>query len=342
MRTAMRNPKRLAFWAISLLACTTASALLIASGRDASAQRPRLQQLLQRPLIQQALNPRLEVETVAGQPFGVGRITVPLGSATMDSDVQTLAAVSDRRGRVLYPAYEFAPVKQVIREFISLPQRATTIYFLFQGPEPLELTQPLASVVQPKVDAAAYDRLLRAWWREYSAKGNSLVSNDSGPPVVRTYLTAMLGRRLNLPATDPLKLQQQRSGITQALGLLLGSDSIRDSIMQETLAGLSDGNEPANLPLPPKPAAPAVALPEQPAAANVTIEPIAMRVPEECLYVRFGNFPNFLWLQQRLESVGGDLGNFLFERAIDVGANARMENQFSPTAVPWLQSSARK
>ena len=41
-----------------------------------------------------------------------------------------------------------------------------------------------------------------------------------------------------------------------------------------------------------------------------------MHVPVECLYVRFGSFPNFLWLRHRIDEWGGEV------RARDLGARA--------------------
>ena len=60
---------------------------------------------------------------------------------------------------------------------------------------------------------------------------------------------------------------------------------------------------------------------------DVPIEPIAMRVPVECLYVRFGNFPNFLWLRHRMEDWGGELRDVISERGLDYGLNDRMQKQ---------------
>ena len=70
---------------------------------------------------------------------------------------------------------------------------------------------------------------------------------------------------------------------------------------------------------------PELAVPEP--AADVKVEPIAMRVPAECFYVRFGSFPNFLWLQDTLARWGGDAQNLIAMRGLDRGMNGRMEKQ---------------
>jgi len=59
----------------------------------------------------------------------------------------------------------------------------------------------------------------------------------------------------------------------------------------------------------------------------VKIEPIAMRVPAECMYVRFGSFSNFLWMQDTLAKWGGDAQNLLALRGLDRGISQRMEAQ---------------
>ncbi len=48
-------------------------------------------------------------------------------------------------------------------------------------------------------------------------------------------------------------------------------------------------------------------------------------VPAERLYVRFGNFNNFLWLQDTLKKWNGDARNLVSLRGLDYEMNARME-----------------
>ncbi len=61
--------------------------------------------------------------------------------------------------------------------------------------------------------------------------------------------------------------------------------------------------------------------------AEVKIEPIALRTPAECLYIRFGSFDNFLWMQDTLAKWGGDAQNLVALRGLDRGMSARMEKQ---------------
>ncbi len=291
--------------------------------------------LFQRPLVQQLLQPQLEIELVAGEPYGVGRAQIPLTGAGKDADAQALATVSDRMGRIVYPAYESTPVRQIIREVVSAPRR-TTVYFLFRGAEPLEMTQPVQQTLAPRSDPAAHARLLGEWWRQYASREQKMLDPNEGPTEVRDYLTWMLSRRLNLP--NPLAGGQPVGGAgTQALSLVTGGDAMRKQILQEVLAG--GASESANLPLPPALAPPT--LPGPPPADKIAIEPIAEHVPAECLYVRFGSFTNFLWLRERLASVQGQLQNFAFERGIDTDNGKQIETQLVARQVRWPKRSDR-
>ena len=95
--------------------------------------------------------------------------------------------------------------------------------------------------------------------------------------------------------------------------------------MQDRILGLNNLDEPADQPLPEPLSPPELQTPEP--AADVKIEPIAMRVPAECFYVRFGSFANFLWLQDTLAKWGGDAQNLIALRGLDRGMSRRMEKQ---------------
>src|SRR5262249_29373228 len=79
----------------------------------------------------------------------------------------------------------------------------------------------------------------------------------------------------------------------------------------------ASGNQPANGELLPAPA------PDQ------AIEPLASHVPSECFYLRFGNFPNYLWFRDFLNQSQGDLGNMIVLKSIDYGDSNRLQNQLA-------------
>jgi hypothetical protein len=68
-------------------------------------------------------------------------------------------------------------------------------------------------------------------------------------------------------------------------------------------------------------------VPEVP--ADVAVEPLAMQVPADWFYVRFGTFANFLWFQDTLNRWSGDVRNLLATRAIDYGSRERIETRLA-------------
>jgi len=272
---------------------------------------------------------QVRAEAFVGAPFGVGRAEVDL-PPEMLPEVLGLRGLglAEKSGRALYPAVGEKVVRGLLRGLLDRP-RTATVYFLFQGDDPLELTvQSRAAhtvVVSPRVDPASYDRLLRAWWREYTSGPRLLEKKPDYPPLVENYLQSMLAPRLGLPVPQEKTDQSWRAQLKQYLGLALGTESIRIAIERERMRGGRAFDEPADQPLPKPLALPDLTVPEP--DPKVQVDPIAMRVPVECLYVRFGRFSNFLWLQDTLERWGGDLRNLVASRGLDYGLRRRIESQ---------------
>src|SRR5690606_10607668 len=63
--------------------------------------------------------------------------------------------------------------------------------------------------------------------------------------------------------------------------------------------------------------------------SGVEVEPIALHVPVECFYLRFGSFTNYLWFRDLNKKWEGDLGNMLLRRGIDRASTQRLEQQLS-------------
>ena len=323
-----------------------------------------------RPLMAQG---RIDVEAVAGEPFGVGRITFEMPPEMLPDPLGIEGVgLAEKQSRVLYPALDSpalgkliselldegtplttgGPVREaaggILRGFLDRPPR-NTFYFLFRGTEPLELSLlgrtsiPLSAV--PIAHPVAHRRLMQLWWRQYSKPPGLLAPKPDYPPVVDTYLTLMLARRLNLRLPEKKQTPLAYESLRKELGLNLGTESLRMAMMQDRMLGLNNLGQPADRPLPEWPDLPE--LPEPPQAGDVgqagnpppkpgvgqvgnlppQIEPIAMHVPAECFYVRFGSFANFLWLQDTLAQWGGDAQNLIALRGLDHGLNGRIERQ---------------
>jgi hypothetical protein len=298
---------------------------------------------------------RIQAEAYTGTPFGVGRVTVTSGGgfrvvrvprpgggriAELARQIAAQAgkgaggetvhlesaemALAEKSGRTFYPVFAKRD-RPILRQFISVPTEST-IFFLFQGDAPLDLTvyapEARGGRIVPRRDPAAHANLLRAWWNDYSAAADGRDAPREYPQIVEEYLTSTLARRMNLP----LPRRQQASALNflrGELNMLFETETARLEIAEAVLSG-NQRDEAATVALPEELPLPKPELLNPPEAA---VEPIAMRVPVECLYVRFGNFPNFLWLRHRLEDWGGELRDVFSERGLDFGLNDRMQRQ---------------
>ena len=279
-----------------------------------------------------------EVEVYSGQPFGVGRVTLPVGGrapAVPLEDERFTVASPD--GRVLYPVLKEEPVRRVLRRLLNIETpRNATIYFLFSGDGPLQLEaySPLGQTiaVTPTDNPAGHARLLAEWWQEYGNRWKSLRKDPQFPPVVENFLAANLARRLNLtlPETTPGLLDVFATQ-KKAMDDLLVTETHQLTLDQQLLA--ADAPAAAEIgPLPPPmpwfdidPPAPVEGQP----AAEVPVEPIALHVPAECFYLRFGDFTNYLWFRDLNRKWQGDLANMFIRRGIDRAARDRLEQQLA-------------
>lgn len=304
---------------------------------------------------------RIEAEAVAGEPFGVGRITFDLSPSMVSSPLGIDGILlSEKNARVLYPTLDNPAFGKLMREILDSetplttggPVRRevggilrgvlaareaagtrTTLYFLFRGAEPLDLTLdlaltsrgPIPLTIVPRVDPIAHRRLLELWWKQYSKPANLFEPKPDYPPVVDNYLMATLARRLNLRLPEDKQTKSPYAELRKEIGFNLGTESLRMAMQQDRILGLNNLDEPADQPLPKPLDPPPLEVPEP--ANNVSIEPMAMRVPAQCFYVRFGSFANFLWLQDTLAKWGGDWQNLIALRGLDRGTSSGIETQ---------------
>lgn len=287
------------------------------------------------------------VEALAGKPFGVGRIEVQIPESLQPEPLGLLGlSVSDQGGRVFYPAIDAPALGQVVKgileqakrpavrilgELINPPPKAT-VYFLFQGDAPLDLTLRAQTVntyrVVPMADATAYSRVFAAWWRAYTAAPGLLRKQVDYPPLVEDYLQAMLARRLGLPLQKRAPASLLPPAIEQQMGPTIDPESALSRLRIDRMMGRTTLGEKATLPVPNTPVAAELAF-DDGAAADAKIEPLALRVPIECFYVRFGSFTNFLWFQDTLARWGGDLRNLMAQRGLDYQQSQHMERQLA-------------
>ncbi len=284
-----------------------------------------------------------QVEAYVGEPFGVAAVTLTRpGESDLAQATQGLF-LADRQGRASYPVFTTGAVRRLLGEILGVggPNGNGTlaVLFLFKGDQPLELTvstpTPQRLVVNPTraPNSRFYDRLLLRWWREFNANARQQASDSDYPPLVQTYLTSMLSRRLGL--APPLLSRIENSPPTEpyeTFQLLTGVESLRLDTLKRSNLGELNGNRAASMALPPDiPWSPTPALE---IAADVDVEAMAMKVPEECFYVRFGTFENYLWMERLQKDYGGDISRMVTLRGFDAGLGQRVQRQLA------LRSSA--
>lgn len=281
---------------------------------------------------------QVRVEVMPGRPFGVGRITVPLSAEDANTaQYSPRLMLSEADGRILYPAIERGRFREIIGGLLgaggdnALPGQASAM-FLFTGDDPLRITfyTPVAHTVvaTPRAERQRnYDRLFEQWWRAYQKAAEDRAASGEVPPLFDAYLTTMLSQRLPVPQSR----REARQGPAEVslpqktLDLLMGVEKLRAETLRDTLLSADTPPEVASEPLPPdidwnkfdanKP-------PE-----GIEVEPIAMRVPMECFYIRFGKFSNYLWLDNLTQDYGGDLANMVAMRGQNLRLGERAQKQ---------------
>jgi hypothetical protein len=265
----------------------------------------------------------IEVDAVAGEPFGVGRLVAFVDPRDDGGGVM----LTDHTGRVFYPTYSSRPVRRILRELVGAPRRVEAL-FLFTGNAPLELnlasSKPTTVRVRPRRDAQTHADLLNDWWNEYASLDKRRGRGDDYPSVIDDYLTATLARRLQLPLPPDFVASAPDRDLKHAIRVLGGAESVHSQMVRQIALGGYKTSLKADITLPEQISllAPAGSKP-----ADVPIEPIALHVPAEMFYVRFGSFTNYLWFSHRLDDWGGQVRNLVSERSIDYGINDRLQEQ---------------
>jgi len=279
-----------------------------------------------------------QVEAYVGQPFGVGLVmlSVPESERASAAELDGFA-FSEASGRAFYPVFTEGRILRLLNEVLGdnspvAAPNVLNVLFLFTGDQPLDVTVSTPGArsfrITPRQarNPRGHQRLLERWWREYNALARQQMQDGDYPPIVQTYLTSMLSRRLGLeppllsraaerPPTEPQKTME----------LILGAEKLRLATLRQTSTAGYASTGSADLPVPAE-------IPWQPltspaADESIDVEPIAMRVPEECFYIRFGSFQNYLWSEKLQAEYGGDLERMITLRGFDDRAGERMQRQ---------------
>ncbi len=303
---------------------------------------------------------------VSGVPYGVARIEIPAGAAQQDAALPLLE-VTDEEGRILYPVTRDIQVDTPARARPPVPPGAPAVgggrllrrigdlvrdlseedrpitvarevTFLFRGDEPLRvrLSQPdLAGRTELLLRPAAapagstHRQMLLQWWNGYTQALMRQMDVGDYPPIIESYLIALLSGRLDLPLPDGFLTADPtgEASMLSTLKLIAGTEAIRTSILRRAAAGVDGATAIADLPVPAGPQWQPVA--SEPPGVDVPREPTASRVPPECFYLRFGSFENYIWFRNLSEEYGGDIGRMVTLRGIENAAARRMESQLN-------------
>ncbi len=279
----------------------------------------------------------LRNEAYVGEPFGVARIVIPRRQDDDSTRVLTNGfGLSEKDQRALYPVFTSGVASGLLRRALGADGTSgggpLTLYFLFRGEEPLELRVTASDTtslrIRPERFPRGHTRLLRAWWRNYSTAAQQQTQRSDYPPLVETYLTTVLGQRLGLdPPLLGRLLSSESPGLigNPSLRLLLNVESLRTESLRESLKRTASDRETADLPVPDEIAWSKSEI--SAAVEGIDLEPIARHVPEECFYVRFGSFDNYLWLRGLMDEYGGDISRMVTARGHDARLSQRLEDQ---------------
>jgi hypothetical protein len=298
----------------------------------------------------------VRVEAYRGEPFGIGRATIDLSqgdSAEPASDDRV--ALVEEQGRAFYPVIENKQTRRILRNFLGIEMSSrVTFLFMFRGDDPLVLTaytpMPQHFSVVPEDDAEEFNELLDDWWEATANRYQQVFRQAEYPVVVENYLAATWARRLERQMPQPSRMLLERFQIGQPwMSKLAANEAYQTEIERDLLLGRFSANEPANIPLaelrvpgvagtererapsssPPNQTAKPDELPAPAGALPDTIEPLSAHVPHECFYMRFGNFPNYLWFRDFLRHWQGDLGNMVVMQSVSHNNSARFQQQIA-------------
>ena len=274
-------------------------------------------------------------EAYVGQPFGVGRVTVDVlrGEPVLPLSDERFTLL-EANGRALYPVLKHEPVRKILRGLLGREApRRVTLYYLFQGEQPFDLSafapHEQGVHVRPVHDTAGHRRLLEDWWKQYTKHYESLLKDRAYPPVAENFLVASLSRRLGLAVPEPRQglFGKKRTPQEDALSDLFVNETHRLRIDREML-GVQPSRQAETTTMPTPIDWPKLDLAGEP-LGEIGLEPLASHVPAECFYLRFGSFTNYLWFRDLNKKWQGDLGNMLLQRGIKRGASDRIQQQLS-------------
>lgn len=265
----------------------------------------------------------------SGEDFGVGRVVFRVGDDPLITQTGAIR-ISEESKRIIYPAFS-----EGLNRFFASSSISTggpgvqTVWFLFRGDEPLDITVSGSGSDSVRVDVE--DRpfigrgVYRQWWRQFNLQLQNQVNAGDYPPLVETYLTSMLSKRLGerIPMITQMA-DPEKNEFAKTMDLIFDVESVRVQSIREMMENTVEEG-PADIPLPMPVEWGVNTIP--PVDDGIDIEGLAHHVPEECFYLRFGTWENQVWLKHLLEEYGSDLSQMVARRGYSAKSQTKMLDQ---------------
>ena len=220
-----------------------------------------------------------------------------------------------------------------LRELIGVDNStgpsSLTVYFLFRGDAPLELTlrtpHPQTIVAVPHYNPRQFLRLQRSWWQQYAAVTRLQEREGDYPPLVEVYLASMLGQRLGLrtPLLDRVERQRSVPKESLAAGAERRVDAhadVRGYAARPSRPRHGGSTRPATDHLDPP-------LTAQRYRTTSPSNRSRCTCPRNAFICVLAAFDNYLWLRKFTEQNGGSVNRLITLRGHDALLNQRVQKQ---------------
>lgn len=289
----------------------------------------------------------ISASAVAGIPFGVARIELqPRPDQTWPFRPDVPLHVTTDRGKAVHSAFQYIPPRAASKYRPASPPQLVC-WFLFEQIAPTTVTLMsedtiVATNVPLKMepaDAAARATLLTEWWKQYSRF--NLPHSSPELKAVNYYFKSMLARRLDMAAPTQSMTTASASALEsefeRTVGMLFGFESIRLAMMAGKTTSQTQRAEAAVQDLPTALAISSVNIPH--VANDFRPESLAMRVPEECFYLRCFRVQNYHWIRNLVQGWGGSLDGIVATPAVDYRIREKIERQLALSTTELLQAA---
>ena len=313
-------------------------------GDESESATRRTEQDLNAPTVVSAV-------TELGSPFGVARIELqPNPDVPWRYRKDVPIRVTTDRGKALHAAYKYSPLCAATKYRPEIPAKLVC-WFLFDDVAPTKvslISEDYVVAADVPLVAEATDRdantpaarsmALTQWWYHYVR--SPLPQTSPELQAVHNYFCSMLARRLNLKLSSRSLASRSASALEtefeRTVGMLFGFESIRLAMMAGKRSTLEQKKEAAVQNLPAPMTLRSVRIPR--VQNNVRPEALAMRVPEECFYLRCFRVRNYLWIRNLVQGWGGSLDGIVATPAVDYRVREKIERQLALSTTELLNA----